>query len=132
MRFLNELLPNNVSGYFSSVFCHVSNLRPEMLIMSFSSSARCLSEISGGGGSGFVAMGTQPMAAARAKGSHAATEAILLGAISPGLLSRDYQFGLIDPANIGNLKPNFKILAFYSLINQNLMHKVSQGSKKLG
>ena len=33
----------------------------------------------GGGGSGFVAIGTQPMAAALANGSQAATEAILLG-----------------------------------------------------
>ena len=32
--------------------------------------------MAGGGGSGFVAMGTHPMAAARANGSHAATEAM--------------------------------------------------------
>ena len=34
--------------------------------------------MAGGGGRGFVAMGTQPMAAARANGSHAATDAIPL------------------------------------------------------
>ena len=34
-----------------------------------------------GGGRGLVAMGTQPMAAALANGSHAATEARLLGAM---------------------------------------------------
>lgn len=39
--------------------------------------------ITGGGGSGLVAIGTQPMAAARANGSHAATEA-MLGAIVNG------------------------------------------------
>ena len=35
----------------------------------------------GGGGRGLVAMGTHPMAAARANGSHAATEA-MFGAIT--------------------------------------------------
>ena len=37
--------------------------------------------MAGGGGRGLVAMGTHPMAAARANGSHAATEA-MFGAIS--------------------------------------------------
>jgi hypothetical protein len=37
----------------------------------------------GGGGRGCVAMGTHPMAAARANGSHAATEAMLCGAMVP-------------------------------------------------
>jgi len=35
----------------------------------------------GGGGSGCVAIGTQPIAAARANGNHAATEAMLDGGI---------------------------------------------------
>lgn len=45
----------------------------------FSSSVFRRSLGTGGGGSGWVAMGTQPMAAARANGSQAATEAILCG-----------------------------------------------------
>jgi len=36
----------------------------------------------GGGGSGCVAIGTQPMAAARANGSQAATEAMLCGGMT--------------------------------------------------
>ncbi len=44
--------------------------------------------MAGGGGSGLVAMGTQPMAAARANGSHAATEA-MFGAIVKQALSRE-------------------------------------------
>jgi len=47
-----------------------------MLMMSFWSSTRGLPGMVGGGGKGLVAMGTQPIAAARAKGSHAATEAM--------------------------------------------------------
>ena len=43
--------------------------------------------MAGGGGSGLVAMGTQPMAAARANGSHAATEA-MFGAIVKRALYR--------------------------------------------
>ena len=34
--------------------------------------------IAGGGGRGFVAIGTHPMAAARANGSQAATEAMII------------------------------------------------------
>ena len=45
--------------------------------------------MAGGGGSGFVAMGTQPMAAARANGSHAATDAI------PTLLEDEDEEGAI-------------------------------------
>ena len=76
-----SLEPSNESGYFSRVVCQVSNLRPDMLTMSRSSSAFCLDVTAGGGGRGLVAMGTQPMAAALANGSHAATEAMLLGAM---------------------------------------------------
>lgn len=50
---------------------------PETLTMSFSSSGLRLSFAMGGGGSGLFAMGTHPMAAARAKGNQAATDAIL-------------------------------------------------------
>ena len=68
-----------MSGYYSSVLRHVSNLRPDTFIRSFSSSGRLLSLGMGGAGSGLLAMGTHPMAAALAKGSHAATEAMLCG-----------------------------------------------------
>ena len=68
-----------MSGYFSRVVCQVSNLRPDILTINLSSSAFCFDVTAGGGGSGFVAIGTQPMAAALANGSQAATEAILLG-----------------------------------------------------
>ena len=50
---------------------------PETLTMSFSSSGLRLSLAMGGGGRGLLAMGTHPMAAARAKGNQAATDAIL-------------------------------------------------------
>lgn len=40
----------------------------------------------GGGGSGLLAMGTQPMAAARAKGNQAATDAILAPLLESPLL----------------------------------------------
>ncbi len=58
-------------------------------LTSFWSSSLCLVLpcMAGGGGSGLVAMGTQPMAAARANGSHAATEA-MFGAIVKLALSR--------------------------------------------
>lgn len=46
-------------------------------MMSFSSSGRRRSLAMGGGGSGLLAMGTQPMAAARANGSQAATDAMM-------------------------------------------------------
>ena len=46
-------------------------------MMSFSSSGRRRSLEMGGGGSGLLAMGTQPMAAARAKGNQAATDAMM-------------------------------------------------------
>lgn len=68
-----------MSGYFSKVFRHVSKRRPDTLIRSFSSSVLRRSLGIGGGGSGWVAIGTHPMAAARAKGSQAATEAMLWG-----------------------------------------------------
>ncbi|KAK4036489.1 hypothetical protein OUZ56_028543 [Daphnia magna] len=50
---------------------------PETLTMSFSSSGLRRSLAMGGGGKGLLAMGTHPMAAARAKGNQAATDAIL-------------------------------------------------------
>lgn len=68
-----------MSGYFSSVLRQVSNRRPDTLISSFSSSGRRLSFGMGGAGNGLLAMGTHPMAAARAKGNQAATEAMLCG-----------------------------------------------------
>lgn len=46
-------------------------------MMSFSSSGLRRSLAMGGGGRGLFAMGTHPMAAARAKGNQAATDAIL-------------------------------------------------------
>ena len=50
---------------------------PETLMMSFSSSGLRRSLAIGGGGRGLLAIGTQPMAAARAKGNQAATDAML-------------------------------------------------------
>jgi len=47
----------------------------------FSDLDTCFDVTAGGGGNGLVAMGTQPMAAALAKGSQAATEAMLFGAM---------------------------------------------------
>uniref|UniRef100_A0A182M588 Uncharacterized protein n=1 Tax=Anopheles culicifacies TaxID=139723 RepID=A0A182M588_9DIPT len=73
--------PSSVSGYFSTVVRQVSNRRPDTLMMSFSSSERSRSLNTGGAGSGWDAIGTQPMAAARANGNQAATEAILFGGI---------------------------------------------------
>ena len=52
---------------------------PETLMMSFSSSGLRRSLEIGGGGSGLLAIGTQPMAAARANGNQAATDAIVVG-----------------------------------------------------
>lgn len=63
--------PRSVSGYFSSVFLHVSNRRPDTLMSIFSSSGFRLSFNTGGGGRGLAAMGTQPTAAARANGNQA-------------------------------------------------------------
>lgn len=63
--------PRSVSGYFSSVFLHVSNRRPDTLMSIFSSSGLRLSFNTGGGGRGLAAMGTQPTAAARANGNQA-------------------------------------------------------------
>ena len=51
--------------------------------------------MAGGGGSGFVAMGTQPMAAARANGSHAATDAIPLLLEDDGAITEMNQCNLI-------------------------------------
>uniref|UniRef100_A0A182IQ13 Uncharacterized protein n=1 Tax=Anopheles atroparvus TaxID=41427 RepID=A0A182IQ13_ANOAO len=73
--------PSSVSGYFSTVVRQVSNRRPDTLMMSFSSSERSRSLNTGGAGSGWDAIGTQPMAAARANGNQAATEAMLFGGI---------------------------------------------------
>ena len=50
---------------------------PETLTIIFSSSGLRRSLAIGGGGKGLLAMGTHPMAAARAKGNQAATDAIL-------------------------------------------------------
>lgn len=50
---------------------------PETLMMSFSSSGLRRSLAMGGGGRGLLAIGTHPMAAARAKGNQAATDAML-------------------------------------------------------
>lgn len=72
-----SLDPRSVSGYLSTVFLHVSNFRPETLIINFSSSLFLRSLVIGGAGSGLFAIGTQPMAAARANGSHAATDAMV-------------------------------------------------------
>lgn len=63
--------PRSVSGYFSSVFLHVSNRRPDTLMSIFSSSGLRRSFRTGGGGRGLAAMGTQPTAAARANGNQA-------------------------------------------------------------
>lgn len=60
-----SLLPRRVSGYFSKVLRHVSNRWPEILIVSFSSSERLDCFTIGAGGSGFVAIGTQPIAAGK-------------------------------------------------------------------
>uniref|UniRef100_A0A182VHD5 Uncharacterized protein n=1 Tax=Anopheles merus TaxID=30066 RepID=A0A182VHD5_ANOME len=77
--------PSSVSGYFSTVVRQVSNRRPDTLMMSFSSSDRSRSLKTGGAGSGWDAIGTQPMAAARANGNQAATEAILFALTSLNL-----------------------------------------------
>lgn len=70
-------LPRSVSGYFSTVLRQVSNRRPDTLTISFSSwvvrSLRCTA---GARGRALFAMGTQPIAAALANGSQAATFAM--------------------------------------------------------
>jgi len=53
-----------------------SNNSPETLTMSFSSSGLLRSLAMGGGGRGLLAIGTHPIAAARAKGNQAATDAM--------------------------------------------------------
>lgn len=81
-----KLVPRSVSGYFSSVFRHVSKRRPDTLMSIFSSSCFRRSFFTiGGGGRGFAAIGTHPTAAARANGNHAAAT----DAIGSGDLKRD-------------------------------------------
>ena len=69
--------PRSVSGYFSTVLRQVSNRRPDTLTISFSSwvvrSLRCTV---GARGRAELAIGTQPIAAALANGSQAATFAM--------------------------------------------------------
>lgn len=69
-------LPSKVSGYLSKVVRHVWNLVPLTLRMMSPSWGFFFSW--GGTGIGVLATGIHPMAAARAKGSHAATPAAML------------------------------------------------------
>ena len=70
--------PRRVSGYFSSVLRHVSKRWPLTLMRTFSSVVQSAVFLRGVRGHGVEGeRGTHPMAAARAKGSQAVTEAIV-------------------------------------------------------